>query len=408
MADRNKNRKNGLSDFLRYKRGEMKGEERNSFEREIQKDAFTEEASEGFESLSADETIIDLEKLHKRLNSRTSGKKRFFYFRIAASVAVIMIISSIFILIDRKESEDQLTVSDNKSTSFEIIINDPFTAPVAENIKKGEKIVFSDKEKSESVSAIAAAETRSEALVTDNKIFAKAEREDSLQLSRVRKADIQLAKDTQAAPLAVAKTKSSAPLQVQGKVIASDDNMPVPGANISLKGTTTGTITDASGNFSITLPDSAGRTLVASYIGMDSKEFDAKANSKVQVELDPSVSALSEVVVVGYGARKVEDEDATSGYVAPQPINGMPAFEKYVNENIQRPDTITSGQRIVVVLTFRVKTDGKIDSIKAVRSPGQLFTDEAIRLIKSGPQWKAAEQNGKITEDEVRVRIVFK
>jgi len=406
MADRNKKKKNSLSDFLRYTSGEMTGKERNSIEREIQKDPFTEEASEGFESLSADETMIDLEKLHKRLNSRTSGKKRFVYFRIAASVAVLMIISTIFIIVDLKESEDQLTISENKSTSFEIIINEPFTMPLAENIRKDEKSIISDKKEAVSVSAMTAAETISEALVSDNKLFAKAERNDSLQLSRVRKADLQLVEGTQAVPLAMAKAKSSTPLQVKGRVIASDNNLPVPGANISLKGTTTGAVTDASGNFSITLPDSAEKTLVASYIGMDSKEFEAKANSQVQVELDPSLSALSEVVVIGYGVRK--DEDTSTGYIAPHPVNGEPAFNKYIQENIRRPDTTSIGQRVVVVLSFRVKTDGKIDSIKAVRSPGQLFTDEAIRLIKSGPQWKAAEQNGKVTEDEVRVRIVFK
>jgi TonB family protein len=63
---------------------------------------------------------------------------------------------------------------------------------------------------------------------------------------------------------------------------------------------------------------------------------------------------------------------------------------------------------VVVVLNFRVDTEGKIDSIRIIRSPNKNFSDEAIRLIKEGPGWKPAEENGKTINDEVRIRIVFR
>ena len=59
-------------------------------------------------------------------------------------------------------------------------------------------------------------------------------------------------------------------------------------------------------------------------------------------------------------------------------------------------------------LSFSVHTDGSIDSIKIIRSPGKIFSDEAIRLLRSGPSWQPAEENGQIIEDQVRLRIVFK
>jgi len=43
-----------------------------------------------------------------------------------------------------------------------------------------------------------------------------------------------------------------------------------------------------------------------------------------------------------------------------------------------------------------------------VRSPGRIFSEEAIRLLKEGPEWKPAISNGKTTEDKIRIRIVFK
>ena len=143
---------------------------------------------------------------------------------------------------------------------------------------------------------------------------------------------------------------------------------------------------------------------------MESKEFEAKRDSQVQVKLDPSISALSEVVVVGYGTKKAksEKEDVSTGYAPPSPVNGKLNFDKYIKENQHRPDTITTGQRAVVVISFLVRINGSIDSIRIVSSPGKIFSDEAIRLIKSGPSWKPAEDNGKPIEDEVRIRIVFR
>jgi TonB family protein len=89
-------------------------------------------------------------------------------------------------------------------------------------------------------------------------------------------------------------------------------------------------------------------------------------------------------------------------------VNGRADFDKYIQDNLKRPDMATSGQRVVVVLNFIVDTNGKIDSLKVIRSPGKIFSDEAMRLIREGPVWKPAEQNGKAISDEVRIRIVFK
>jgi len=405
MSDRNKNKKNSLSEFLRYKRGEMTGEERNSFEREIQKDPFTEEASEGFELLSTEEIVYDFKKLQKRIDSKSAVKKGFIFYRIAASVAVLTIISTVFILIERDRPEKKLAEAENKALTIEIIKEEPVTLPLASNISNEVSSNIADSKKAELLPGITAAKVLTEAAVSENKGISRIKRKDSIQITKTSRPEVYLAEEKHAAPAAIGKTRSSDLSRVEGKVIASDDNMPVAGANINIKGTTTGVITDASGNFSISLQDSEKKILVASYIGMESKEFEAKTDSLINVNLNPLKSDLSDVFAVGYGMKRVEDLPA--GYVAPQPLNGKPAFDKYIEENINRPDTMTSGQRVVVVLSFRVKTDGKIDSIKVERSPGKSFSDEAVRVFKSGPQWKPAEKNGIAVEDEVRLSIVF-
>jgi TonB family protein len=145
---------------------------------------------------------------------------------------------------------------------------------------------------------------------------------------------------------------------------------------------------------------------------MSTKSVRAGKTSDTVMEFKPDSSAvnLNEIVVVGYGARGAGDEaeEAMNEYTPPHPVNGRADFDKYIRENIRRPDTTTTGQRAVVVLNFNVNAEGKIDSIRIIRSPGKIFSDEAIRLIKEGPEWKPAEENGNAISDEVRIRIVFK
>ena len=80
--------------------------------------------------------------------------------------------------------------------------------------------------------------------------------------------------------LATAQTK-----EVSGTVISAEDAMPVIGASVVVKGTTTGTVTDYDGKFSLNVPTSA-KTLVISYIGMESQEVAIVPNMKVTLKSD--------------------------------------------------------------------------------------------------------------------------
>lgn len=67
MKEKNKNKNNTLSDFIRYTRGEMTKREENAFQRKLQKDPFAEEATEGFSQISPREATDDLDRLGKLL-----------------------------------------------------------------------------------------------------------------------------------------------------------------------------------------------------------------------------------------------------------------------------------------------------------------------------------------------------
>ena len=57
---------------------------------------------------------------------------------------------------------------------------------------------------------------------------------------------------------------------VTGRVISDDDNSPLPGVNIILKGTTTGSVTDIDGYYSVSVPPDGG-TLIFSFVGMETR-----------------------------------------------------------------------------------------------------------------------------------------
>ena len=88
---------------------------------------------------------------------------------------------------------------------------------------------------------------------------------------------------------------------VSGVVTSSEDGSPIIGASVKIVGTTSGTVTDIDGNFTLDV-ESNKAELEFSYIGMVTKKL--KASEKMQVVLDPDTQVLEQVIVTGYGAAK--------------------------------------------------------------------------------------------------------
>ncbi len=93
-------------------------------------------------------------------------------------------------------------------------------------------------------------------------------------------------------------------MKVSGTV-KDESGSGIPGANILIKGTTQGTITDLDGNYSLQVP--ASDTLVFSFIGYTTQRIPVNGQSVINVVLKETVSKLDEVVVVGYGTVKKSD-----------------------------------------------------------------------------------------------------
>ncbi len=110
--------------------------------------------------------------------------------------------------------------------------------------------------------------------------------------------------------------------EVSGTVV-SDEGEQLPGVNVLVKGTNTGTVTDINGSFRLNVPDE-NAILVFSFIGYQTQEIPVGGRSVIDVTMASDVQALEEVVVVGYGTVRKSDLTGSVATVKADAIKEFP------------------------------------------------------------------------------------
>mgnify|MGYP003939271573 CR=1 FL=1 len=98
---------------------------------------------------------------------------------------------------------------------------------------------------------------------------------------------------------------------IRGRVVSGEDGNVLPGVNILLKGTQTGTTTDASGNFTLRIGDSPDQILVVSFIGYETLEVPVGNRDVLEISLTEKAELLQEAVVTALGIKR---EERSLGY----------------------------------------------------------------------------------------------
>lgn len=164
-------------------------------------------------------------------------------------------------------------------------------------------------------------------------------------------------------------------LQVTGTV-TSGSGEPLPGVNVVVKETTTGTITDMDGNYSIKVP-SGDAILVFSFVGYVEQEIPVGNQTVIDITMAESIEAIDEVVVVGYGTQKK--------------VNLTGAVTPITAENIaSRPATNISsalqGLAPGVTVTQNFGTPGNDNAIITIRGRGSLESANSPLVLVDGIQ----------------------
>ncbi|MBC9797998.1 SusC/RagA family TonB-linked outer membrane protein [Sinomicrobium weinanense] len=105
---------------------------------------------------------------------------------------------------------------------------------------------------------------------------------------------------------------------ISGKVIG-EDGQPIPGVNVIVEGTTTGTITDFDGNYEIS-PGTSDPVLTFSYIGYETKRVPVGEQKIINITLVSDVEALKEVVVIGYGTQTRTNMTSAISTINPEEV----------------------------------------------------------------------------------------
>jgi len=120
--------------------------------------------------------------------------------------------------------------------------------------------------------------------------------------------------------------------EITGTVM-DENSQPLPGVNVFIKGTTTGTITDAQGSFSLRAPDDPEAVIVFSSIGYGTQEITIGNQTTFNPSMEPDYVGLDEVVVVGYGTQKKSDITGSLASVSAEQIEEIPVTN--VNQALQ-------------------------------------------------------------------------
>lgn len=110
--------------------------------------------------------------------------------------------------------------------------------------------------------------------------------------------------------------------QIVSGIVTGEDQSPLPGTYVLLKGTSIGTATDANGKYAVNAP--ADGVLIFSFIGMTNQEVNINNQTTINVTLAADISLLSEVVVVGYGTQKKTDVTGSIASVSSKELKSTP------------------------------------------------------------------------------------
>ncbi len=153
--------------------------------------------------------------------------------------------------------------------------------------------------------------------------------------------------------------------------VKDSKGLPLPGVTVAVKGTTTGTITNADGKFRLSLPPTA-KILTFSFVGMKTTDVGIGNLTNFNVEMKDDVSSLDEVVVIGYGSMKKSDLTGSVGEVA-------------VKDLVKAP-----------VSSFAEALAGRVAGVQAISSDGQ--PGAGVNIIIRG--------NGSLTQSTQPLYVI--
>lgn len=380
--------------LLDYIRGTRKGKEAHRLQKEAMRDPFLADAMDGYDG-AGENLEQQLEVLRRRIEIKVKGKQNHaIAWSVAASLLLGVCLSGYFLFQKDKLPEDALIALEQlqRDTVLQTLPQSSPQLPVKKEMELAKTL------QKDSVRPLISQERRvkpavtAKAIVFEMKEQSAAEVEMSMALSEELKlADTTItAGDNDLARNLQGRVEGLKVAGIKGRVI-DENGEPLVGANILVKGTSKGTISDVNGNF--TLDADGNKEIAVNYIGYEPVTLPVDTGKDMLIAMNESKDVLNEVVVVGYGTERKKNFTGSVARVEPTmlqpvPVIGFKAYKKYLKKNMIRPTNEECAKlKGEVVLTFHVDKKGRPVNIKIKNSLCASADKEAIRLVEEGPDW---------------------
>lgn len=410
------------NEIKRYRSGDMTPQEQHAFEKRALNDPFLAEALEGLDTISDSDLSSDLKAITDKINIRTSKTRItrnpwFWPLRIAASVSIILVV---YLLTDTLLNKEDRQIAQQIDPLTEPTLSTTDTVNSAKSLlaetesNAGEKSTTERRSDQKSGALQVSPATKLEEAELADAAFK--ETDVSQKVAEVIEESPAIVSQQPAAP----KLESTQPQQarttpqelslknqiIKGKVLMAEEDTPLPGVNIIVKGTTEGTVSDIHGNYQLTTTVE-NPTLVYSFIGFQTQEVQGRDQTELNIHLLSDVAQLSEVVVTGYSPRTADPNYEPVIKLA-EPAGGLRAYDKYLKNSLRYPqEALENKIKGRVTVLFTVRTDGSLEEFNVVKGLGHGCDEEVIRLVKEGPKWSPTTQDDVPVESEVKVRVKF-
>jgi TonB-dependent starch-binding outer membrane protein SusC len=167
-------------------------------------------------------------------------------------------------------------------------------------------------------------------------------------------------------------------------VIVDEKNQPLTGVNVVVKGKTTGTISDIDGKYSIIAASTD--ILSFTFVGFKTEEIPVGTQTQINVTLKEEVTALNEVVVIGYGVQKRSDLTGAVSSVSSEKLQNMPVLgiDQALQGKIAGVDISSNSGAPGSDMTIRIRGTGTINNADPiVVVDGMIFGQDILKTINS-------------------------
>lgn len=430
------------NDIEKYWKGQLSPEEMNALEKAALDDPFLADAMDGYQH--AVSPAMELGELRKQLADRVSGTPslpqihpaKTYWWKVAASIVVVGGLGYLayqFIPGQKNEAvavEEKVTVNPSPAqipdTAVDAIVESKqktvtnkketedlgnIVTPLNSDTAKDKSLSeYKEQKREDAEIASAAGETRSAPVKTDTLVST---------LSKPRSQDIGKQGNTSLPPaskkdegfigyentskgkVSDSKGKKSRTITYRARVVDNNNNA-IAYANVFNLGNEETSLADKDGYFIIPATEDSLVLLNVSSQGFTSREFrlnrfNRKAEDLVLYET-PDNSEPAEVTVSAELEDPVLLENDKKGST-PVPQTGWSLFNQQIANNLTRDrESLSRGE---VILAFTISKSGKPTNIRVVRSLQPPNDQEAVRLLRQGPDWSGNSRSGE-------VRIIFR